>query len=304
MLPEPPNLTTSHQTSRKTVKKISLQSLYWTVGCWVLLVGFYILDAYTYLMSNRGDIESFSRVTMNIFFAIAVYSVLLLFAIRRLVGLRILERRRRNIAPDSPVRLAAVQPQPNNVPLQAPLIIDQCINWAYFLKDVCYIIIVIIAVYTFSIAVEYLLWKNIYLDAFTWSIFAILILIMLIIIAFATKSSAKEQLIAMENGLLKKTSGKEVFIFWHEVRLFAIDNMDINNNKSTSILTFGKHNEPTFFELSSEQVILQWQRLHPPRWYELTVAQPVVGYEAYNQQMQALLSIIVAKTGLPLYDLR
>ncbi|GLV58303.1 hypothetical protein KDH_51360 [Dictyobacter sp. S3.2.2.5] len=214
-----------------------------------------------------------------------------------------MERKRHNITPDSPVKLAAIQPQPNYVPLQAPLVIEQRINWAYFFKDVCYAVIVIFALYAFGIGVEYLLWRNIYMDVVTWSIITFVILFSLFIMALTARSAAKEQLIAMGNGLLKKANGKEEFMPWHEVRLFAIDPMNISD-KNTSILTSGKHNEPTFFELSSEQAILQWQWLHAPRWYELTIAQPVVSYEAYNQQMQALLSIIAAKTNQPLYDLR
>ncbi|GCE19004.1 hypothetical protein KDK_28040 [Dictyobacter kobayashii] len=117
------------------------------------------------------------------------------------------------------------------------------------------------------------------------------------------RSYAKIQLIATENGLLKKGPFRQQLMPWNEVRLFAIDSVSIERNGNPLFVSRHTH-APTFFELSSEKDILCWQWLRPPRWYELAMARPVMGYQVYEQQMQALLSIIVAKTGQPLYDLR
>lgn len=60
---------------------------------------------------------------------------------------------------------------------------------------------------------------------------------------------------------------------------------------------------PRYFELSGPNEIVQWWRLRPDsplsRIYE-----PAVSAAEYDAQLDALLSLIAARTGLPLYDLR
>jgi len=79
-------------------------------------------------------------------------------------------------------------------------------------------------------------------------------------------------------------------IKWSEVRLFAI-------------YPIRKHADlPVYYELASETTIVRWKRMRPdmrPRLSKMPAP-----FEEYDRQMDALLFVIAAKTGLPLYDLR
>jgi hypothetical protein len=47
-----------------------------------------------------------------------------------------------------------------------------------------------------------------------------------------------------------------------------------------------------------------WSWIRHSNLRVLFLARPALSKEEYDRQMQALLSLIVARTGLPLYDLR
>jgi hypothetical protein len=69
---------------------------------------------------------------------------------------------------------------------------------------------------------------------------------------------------------------------------------------STSILgSAGRSNN--VYELASAKRIIHWRGI--PSSAPMLIHQKV-SFETYRQQMQALLCVIAAKTGLPLYDLR
>jgi len=56
------------------------------------------------------------------------------------------------------------------------------------------------------------------------------------------------------------------------------------------------------YELSSARNIVRWTWfLRKTSWVDLG---PTISHDEYNRQMQALLSLVAAKTGLQLYDLR
>jgi hypothetical protein len=54
--------------------------------------------------------------------------------------------------------------------------------------------------------------------------------------------------------------------------------------------------------LSSGKSAIRWTRLARTRWYSVLV--PTISDEEYQRQVDALLSYIAARTGLPLLDLR
>ena len=81
-------------------------------------------------------------------------------------------------------------------------------------------------------------------------------------------------------------------IKWDEARRFA------------RYPTFGdrKSKRTITYELSSTTDIIRWTWIQRKSF--LSSMEPAIPLAAYHQQMQALLSLIAAKTGLPLYDLR
>ena len=91
-----------------------------------------------------------------------------------------------------------------------------------------------------------------------------------------------------EEGLTIRTLFSRKSIHWQDARLFAIDT-EVKPDKI-----------PDQYELSSATTILRWSReLKPSRLQGLSTTFP-----EYAQQMDGLLALICARTGLPLYDLR
>jgi hypothetical protein len=115
--------------------------------------------------------------------------------------------------------------------------------------------------------------------------FAILLAIILIRYGY-------NKITATEAGLTIQERTTIRFIPWNEARLFAI---------TRGIKRTGT---PTFYELSSATTFgtpLLW--LHPNTLIPPNM-KPALPFDEYDGQMEALLSLIAAKTGLPLYDLR
>jgi hypothetical protein len=83
---------------------------------------------------------------------------------------------------------------------------------------------------------------------------------------------------------------------WEHMRLFAI--------RPANLLSKDREH-PGVFELSSPTGIVRWGRVHRRRTaFPFLLYRPRTPFETYDRQMEALLSLIAARTGLPLYDLR
>ena len=98
---------------------------------------------------------------------------------------------------------------------------------------------------------------------------------------------------ATEQGLRVRYGGKRSAMRWEEIRLFALYST-FGTQKTGASLTY---------ELSSVTDIARWTRLLHPNFLHVQMV-PTVSFEEYTWQMQALNALIVARTGLSLYDLR
>lgn len=84
--------------------------------------------------------------------------------------------------------------------------------------------------------------------------------------------------------------GANTSIKWCEIRLFAI----YPSRKLTD--------SRLYYELAGRTAIVRWRRMRPDDPFRF--AKPPASFEDYDRQMDALLSLIAAKSGMPLYDLR
>lgn len=84
--------------------------------------------------------------------------------------------------------------------------------------------------------------------------------------------------------------GCHMSIKWSEIRLFAI----YRTRKPTD--------PRVCYELAGRTAIVRWRRMRPDAPFPFT--KPPASFDEYDRQMDALLSLIAAKTRLPLYDLR
>lgn len=99
------------------------------------------------------------------------------------------------------------------------------------------------------------------------------------------------EITATEEGLTIQQRQITYHIPWHEARLFAI---------TRGIKRTGP---PVFYELSSAATFAPLIWLHRNTLF-LPNLKPALPFDEYERQMEALLSVIAAKTGLQLYDLR
>ncbi len=110
----------------------------------------------------------------------------------------------------------------------------------------------------------------------------------------------REQLTVTEHGLMKLGLwGKVQSMSWQEARLFAIDGM--YGLKKTGRLA---SRIPSRYELSSANDIIRWGPLPDTNIQAFVSGETASPLPVQGNYMQALLSLIAAKTGLPLYDLR
>jgi hypothetical protein len=90
-----------------------------------------------------------------------------------------------------------------------------------------------------------------------------------------------------ELGLSSTYQGVTSSISWSDARLFAVLNPD-------------KPSVMRFYELSNEHTVVRWANM-PTR--ALLQRRENMAHAEYRRNVQELLSFIVARTGLPLYDL-
>lgn len=102
----------------------------------------------------------------------------------------------------------------------------------------------------------------------------------------------RQQVEVTESGLTARFGGRTATVMWGEARLFA------------TYATFGARESGAAmtFELSSATDIVRWTWVWRKSY--LLGLWPAIAHDEYNWQMQALLSLVEAKTGLALYDLR
>ncbi len=109
----------------------------------------------------------------------------------------------------------------------------------------------------------------------------------LVLIFFLMRSQLIFTIVVDERGLSSTYQGITSTINWSDARLFAVLNPD-------------KPSTMRFYELSNEHTVVHWVNM-PTR--TLLQRRENMVYVEYRRKVQALLALIVARTGLPLYDL-
>jgi hypothetical protein len=126
---------------------------------------------------------------------------------------------------------------------------------------------------------------------FVFFVLCLLFALIPLAIVFALRSPGQE-LTVTEDGMTVHDNHQVHVVKWQETRLFAMYNT-LGAQKNGAAITY---------ELSSARDIVRWTWvLRKTYWVGL---EPTISHDEYNRQMQALLSFVTARTGLPLYDLR
>ncbi len=190
--------------------------------------------------------------------------------------------------------LAVEQPWPGEVPMFLSLFVELRRSREFFLLLTALVsaLALLMALYFTGALILYndlsLFSSNPFLVFFV--LFLLFALIPLAVV-FALRSSGQE-ITVTEGGMTVHDNHQTHTVMWQEARLFAIYNA-LGAQKSGAAVTY---------ELSSAKDIVRWTWfLRKTYWVDL---EPTVPHDEYNRQMQALLSLVAARTGLPLYDLR
>ncbi len=98
-----------------------------------------------------------------------------------------------------------------------------------------------------------------------------------------------QRISADEQGITFRLIGEPRHISWREARLFAI-------------YRGNPQRPPRWYDVSSANAVLHWAWLRPGTLLAL-LFEPTVPFEEYDRRLERLLSLIAARTELPLYDL-
>ena len=210
-----------------------------------------------------------------------------------------LEQRRQAAARGDQSLLAVGQPMADANALPLPTTIVQRPNWAVLLA-IPGIIMILTIVFVLVIInlLPPMLPSHRHVPAFVpiiiaaVTIFIMLLISLLLLVVMYYR--VRQQITVTQDGILMFGFRKIHAIRWDEAQLFAI----------IGLYGAKKYNSPFFFELSNANEVIRWNWIRKNTRKLIFFARPTVSQADYDRQMQALNSLIAAKTGLPLYDLR
>ncbi len=205
------------------------------------------------------------------------------------------EQRRNRAAQVDQSLLAEEQPALDEAALSLPLTIQSRISSPenFFLAMIGVVVITIIIVgFIGFLAGSTSIFSPSNVLAFVLGGLAILVLVLVMLVSMvflALILSRTDQRIELtEQGMTIRQGGRAHSVAWEEARLFAIEG-----------------------RLASAKDMLKWtyQRRRSSQrsgllYRPILAIKPTTSYEEYERQMEALPALVVAKTGLALYDLR
>ncbi len=201
------------------------------------------------------------------------------------------DQRRQQAASGDQSLIADFQPTSDAAALSLPVTITQrtAKDWVIYL-----IIVAILLLALFAFLIYQLLLQSTFADK-------LLVLFLFLFIAGAFTNYAVvpivrgyQQLTVDESGVSVRVGfGRTHHIRWEEAQLFAASSLYKPNT--------GMRQLPSYYELSNANEIVRW------RWVRtrgFVAIEPTLPIGEYDRQIRALLSLIVAKTKLTLYDVR
>jgi len=180
--------------------------------------------------------------------------------------------------------LADEQPAPDPGALALPAIFQKRLSKAQFLFIVGLMELVILL---------YSIYGWLIIDRFPLLLTFLGGTVLGLILVLVLSVTSRQTLEVTEEGLRLRTSGQGGMVHWNEAHLFAVSSVP-GAQKSGALLAY---------ELSSATSFVSWTRIVRTGVFGLHM-DPGMPLHEHNREMEALQRLIVAKTGLPLYDLR
>lgn len=269
----------------------------------IVNIGIFFFSALLIFLVYRLSHATIYFTTSALFFIVCVsFPISAINSLRQGRFWKRLEQKRQMAARGEQNLLATEQPDPRAGALQLPVTIEQRPNWLVLLLIPGILLVLMVTFLIILLTFPPLIYiptpthRHAPQVAVSLIVIATLVVTLLLcgLIFAIMYSKVRQQITVTEHGLLKLGFRKVQTITWNEARLFAMG----------SIFGAKKYPYPLLYELSSANELIRWTWMRPGTRRVWFFAKPTVSQEEYNRQMQALLSVIAGKTGLPLYDLR
>ncbi|HEX6484622.1 MAG TPA: hypothetical protein VF043_37735 [Ktedonobacteraceae bacterium] len=259
-----------------------------TLGLTILLL---TVVAIFQVVNPRNDlsIKVISLVPYIILLVLGVFTIL-----RYGSNLKHLDQRRERALQGDSSLLAAEQPlpDPNMLPIPTTIKLDQSRRSVVFLVlAIAFILFIPVVIGIVDGSGQSHLSPSNHALLLTALIIlggaVVALLVALVLIFFLMRGQLIFTIVVDERGLSSTYQGITSSINWSDARLFAV----LNPEKPSTM---------RFYELSNEHTVVRWVNM-PARL--LFRRGENMAHAEYRRKVQALLSFIVARTGLPLYDL-
>lgn len=267
--------------------------------CWRCHVGDFI-----HTLVPLHESNPFPSIIYIIIFATNIPGII--SATKRVRYQERLEQRRQAAARGDHNLLAAKQPLPNATALPLPITLGRHHKGKiYVLILLVNLLLLLILSIPLYIVLPHLFPPG---NSLSPQAFAVIILgsfVFLVLLLFGLSfgmlyAREREQLTVTEYGLMKiGLWGKVQSMSWQEARLYAISG--VYGLKKTGRLAA---RIPSQYELSSAHDIIRWGPLPDTNIQAFVSGETASPLPVQGNYSQALLSLIAARTGLPLYDLR
>ena len=205
---------------------------------------------------------------------------------------RRLERRRQRAAQRDQTLLAREQPRADEQALSLPFTIGTRISRKYLFAIMGFLgLLAVLAIVLYFSGNS----AQSSFGHFLYSllpIMAIAIVVISVLYPVLLFWRGRQEIEVTESGLVTRFGGRVSKMDWNEAHLFAV----------YGVLGVRNRGLASTYELSSANEIVRWVWVRREN-YNLHLA-PAVSGDEYNRQMEGLVSLVAAKTGLPLYDLR
>ncbi len=267
---------------------------------WFIIIGFFLvifIGGIVITIILRPDMTRLMpSLSIDVFLVLCFGFSFISTMLQRRYWQRI-ERRRLAAAGGDPSLLASEQPGATLVALQLPCNIEVRMgNGAIVLLIGMILVFALIFSAIYSWAIDGFLFispDRFHTFLVLFAIVGGLMVIVLLFLFLSPIGLGRQKVEVTEQGLSARYGGKKSSMRWEEIRLFALYN------------TWGaeKNRSSITYELSSATDIARWAWILRPKPLRMGMV-PIVPFEEYTRQMQALCALIVARTSLPLYDLR
>ena len=203
------------------------------------------------------------------------------------------DKRRQQAANSDQNLIAEQQPIQNTTPLPLPLAIAQRIARGWTVVFIVAVILLAVPL----IGIAFGLASNITDLLLIFILFVIIGGVFALFVAFPI-IRGYQTLVVDEQGISVRIGfGRTHYIRWDEAKLFTISAF----YKPGYTINTEMRRLPEYYEVSSTNDVVRWRWVRIRNFVAIEPALPVA---EYDRQMQAVLALVAAKTGLTLYDVR